>query len=81
MATLLSSLLENITPDIRDQDSIGLSLQSPSLDYPVSLAQTRKEDLTPVKIFEQIESVLNSNEDFCIDPELVMNVTHVRIPD
>ena len=81
VATLLTSLLENITPDIEDRDSIGLSLQSPSLDYPVSLPQTRKEDLTPAKIFQHIESVLNSNDDFRIDQELKMNVTHVRIPE
>ena len=81
VATLLTSLLEDITPDIDDRDSIGLSLQSPSLDYPVSLPQTRKEDLTPAKIFQHIESVLNSNDDFRIDQELKMNVTHVRIPE
>ena len=81
VATLITSLLEDITPDIADRDSIGLSLQSPSLDYPVSLPQTRKEDLTPAKIFQHIESVLNSNDDFRIDQELKMNVTHVRIPE
>ena len=81
VTTLISSLLENITTEIMAQDSIGISIQSPSLDYPVNIPQKRKQDLLPANIFDNIESVLNSNEDFRIDEDLIINITHVRIPE
>ena len=81
MNILLSSLLDEIAGKIEPKDSMGISLKSPSLDYPVNIPHRRRENLAPATIFNHIEGVLNSNEDFRIDEQLVINVTHIQIPE
>ena len=59
---------------------MGLSIQSPSLDYPISLPYTRLRDFKTADLFSIIENTLNSNEDFAIDGRLKIELTHVEIP-
>ena len=67
---LFDTLISHLTEQIPDHDLIGLSLNSPSLDYPVSIPLKRKSNLSARDILDHIESILNSNQDLRIDNRL-----------
>ena len=52
-------------------------ITSPSLDYPAPIPLKRKKNLSA----RDIESILNSNEDFRIDSRLKIYVIHSQIPE
>ena len=75
---LFNNLLSHLTEKVPDNDLIGLTLTSPSLDYPVSIPYKRRGNLSASDILDKIESILNSNEDFRIDNRLKIDVMQGR---
>ena len=67
---LFNNLISQLIEKISDNDLTGLTLTSPSLDYPVSIPYKRKGNLSASDILDHIESILNSNEDLRIDNRL-----------
>ena len=78
--TLFTSLVDDLTANIDRNHYMGLSIQSPSLDYPISLPYTRLRDFQTADLFKAIENTLNSNQDFAIDSRLKIELTHIEIP-
>ena len=78
---LFNNLLSHLTEKVPDNDLIGLTLTSPSLDYPVSIPLKRKSNLSARDVLDHIESILNSNQDFRIDNRLKIDVMHSQIPE
>lgn len=60
---------------------VRLTVQSPSLDYPIIIPFLRIKELTPDRFMSEIERVLQSNEDFVIDESLSLQVTLVDMPE
>ena len=79
--TLFTDLVSTITAGVPKNHSVGLTLTTPSLDYPIVLPYVRLENFSGSDILTQIERSLNSNEDFCIDNRLTINLDHVEIPE
>ena len=78
---LFSSLMTELTAEVEPSHYMGLSIQSPSLDYPITLPYTRLRDFKTADLFKAIENTLNSNQDFAIDGRLKVELTHVAIPE
>ena len=81
MTKLLTSLVDDLTENVDQADHIGLALTSPSLDYPITLPYTRLGDWNAEQVFRAIQGTLNSNQDFRIDKELKIELTHVVVPE
>ena len=77
---LFTSLIKELTANVDPSHYIGLSIQSPSLDYPITLPYTRLQSFKTENLFHAIQRTLNSNEDFAIDGRLRIELTHVEIP-
>ncbi len=58
-----------------------MTVQSPSLDYPIVIPFIRTPELTVDRFMAEIERVLQSNEDFVIDESLMFEVTLVDMPN
>ena len=77
---LFQSILDDITEFIDPLDLVRIALQSPELDYPISLPFTQLRYLTPERILSEIERVLQSFEEFILDDSLDIDLVHVAMP-
>ena len=80
VSSLLTSLVGNLTEGLPETDYIKLSLISPSLDFPITLPYTKIRDWNVAQVFTFLQKKLNSNEDFRIDNNLKIELTHVVVP-
>ena len=78
---LFTDLVDTITAGVPKNHSVGLTLTTPSLDYPIVLPYIRLENFSGSDILAKIERSLNSNEDFRIDNRLTINLDHVEVPE
>ena len=81
MTKLVTSLVDDIAENVDEADHIGLAFTSPSLDYPITLPYTKFRDWNAEQVFRAIQGTLNSNQDFRIDKELKIELTHVVVPE
>ena len=81
MTKLLTSLVDDLADNVDQADHIGLAFTSPSLDYPITLSYTKFRDWNAEQVFNSIQGKLNSNQDFRIDKELKIELTHVVVPE
>ena len=77
---LFSSLFEELTKGSKSEDLVRLTVQSPSLNYPIVIPFLKIPQLTVDRFMAEIERVLQSNEDFVIDSGLIIEVTLVDMP-
>ena len=54
-----------------------VTVQSPSLDYPIVIPFLKLPELTADRFISAIERAIQSNKDFAIDSGLVLEFTHV----
>ncbi|XP_052806406.1 uncharacterized protein LOC128235642 [Mya arenaria] len=80
MKKLFASILMDLTKGSKSEDLVRLTVQSPSLDYPIVVPFIRVPQLTVDRFMAEIERVLQSNEDFVIDESLLFEVTMVEMP-
>ena len=59
---------------------MGLAIESPSLDYPITLSYCKIRDFSVQTFMQVIQNTLNSNQDFAIDDRLKVELTHVEVP-
>ena len=78
---LFSVLFEDLTRGSKSADLVRLTVQSPSLDYPIVIPFLPIPQLTADRFMAEIERVLQSNEDFVIDSGLVIKVILVDMPE
>ena len=77
---IFTSLFETVLPDVGESDMIGVTFESPSLDFPIVIPYTTKTNLTSGEVFKVIERSLNSNESFSLDSRLKLAVDHIEMP-
>ena len=78
---LFTSMVDGLTAGLDPSHYIGFSIQAPSLDYPITMPFTRLRNFNAAHMFNSIQRTLNSNQDFCIDDRLKIDLTHVEIPE
>ena len=77
---LFTAIFSDLTRGTKSEDLVRLTVQSPSLDYPIIIPFLRITELTADRFMSEIERVLQSNEDFTIDESLIFEVTLVDMP-
>ncbi|MEW8544218.1 MAG: hypothetical protein AB2693_11855, partial [Candidatus Thiodiazotropha sp.] len=78
---LFTSIFQELTKGAKTNDLVRITVESPSLDYPISIPFLKIPELTADRFMSELERVLQSNEDFTIDESLVIEVTLVDMPD
>ncbi|XP_053397354.1 uncharacterized protein LOC128556395 [Mercenaria mercenaria] len=78
---LFSANFEDLTRESKPKDLVRLTVQTPSLDYPIVIPFLPITQLKTDRFMAELERVLQSNEDFAIDETLLFEVTVVDMPD
>jgi hypothetical protein len=76
----MNEVLEELTRDADPQDMVRLTLSHPSLNNEIWIPFMRADELTADIVMEQIAKVLQSNEHFTIDVNIIIHFIHVRMP-
>ena len=77
---IFEHLLNDVTKEMNDQDQVRFVLRSEQLDTPISIPFTPVVQLTPERVFSQIERVVQSNQDFRLNDTVVVDIVHVEAP-
>ena len=77
---IFEHLLNNVTRDMNEKDQVRFVLRSEQLDTPISMPFMPVEQLTPEKVFSQIERVIQSNRDFRLNDTVTVDIIHVEAP-
>ena len=77
---IFEHLLNDVTRDMNEKDQVRFVLRSEQLDTPISLPFMPAEQLTPEKVFSQIERVIQSNRDFRLNDTVTIDIIHVEAP-
>ncbi|KAJ8019801.1 putative DNA polymerase [Holothuria leucospilota] len=73
MGTLLDQLMDGFAP----QDRVGIELLAPSLTHAVWVPLMRRDQVTVERMFRHIEKVIQSNADFTLNGNVILNILHV----
>ena len=63
-----------------ERDQVRLVLRSDQLDTPISIPFMPLIQLTPERVFSQIERVVQSNRDFRLNDTVTVDIIHVEAP-
>ena len=74
------NLLNNITGGMNEKDQVRFVLRSDQLKTPISLPFMPVLQLTPERVFSQIECVAQSNQDFRLNDTVIVDIIHVETP-
>lgn len=77
---MFAAIIEDLTTSAKSEDLVRMTVQTPSLDYPIVIPFMKTPELTVDRFITDIERVLKSNEDFVIDASLLFEVTIVDLP-
>ena len=77
---IFEHLLNDVTRDMNKKDQVRFVLRSDQLDTPISLPFMDVEQLTPERVFSQIERVIQSNRDFRLNDTVTVDIIHVEAP-
>ena len=77
---IFEHLLNDVTTRMNDQDQVRFVLRSTQLDTPISMPFMSVSQLTPERVFSQIERVIQSNRDFRLNYTVVVDIVHVEAP-
>ena len=77
---IFEHLLKDVTTGMNDQDQVRFVLRSTQLDTPISIPFIPVVQLTPERVFSQIERVIQSNRDFRLNDTVVVDIVHVEAP-
>ena len=75
---IFEHLLNDITNGMNEKDQVRFVLRSTQLDTPISLPFMSVQQLTPERVFSQIERVIQSNRDFHLNDTVVVDIVHVE---
>ena len=78
---IFEHLLNDVTKKMNDRDYVRFVLRSVQLDTPISLPFMPVVQLTPERVFSQIERVVQSNRDFRLNDTVVVDIVHVEAPE
>ena len=74
---IFEHLLNDVTAGMNENDQVRFVLRSNQLDTPISLPFMPLWQLTPERIFSQIERVIQSNQDFRLNDTVTVDIIHV----
>ena len=77
---IFERLLNDVTTGMNEKDQVRFVLRSTQLDTPISLPFMTVLQLTPERVFSQIERVIQSNRDFRLNDTVVVDIVHVEAP-
>ena len=77
---IFERLLNDVTAGKNEKDQVRFVLRSTQLDTPISLPFMDVVQLTPERVFSQIERVIQSNRDFRLNDTVVVDIVHVEAP-
>ena len=77
---IFEHLLNDITNGMNEEDQVRFVLRSTQLESPISLPFMSVQQLTPERVFSQIERVVQSNRDFRLNDTVVVDLVHVEAP-
>ena len=77
---IFEHLLNYVTQDMNEKDQVRFVLRSEQLDTPISMPFMTVEQLTPERVFSQIERVIQSNRDFRLNDTVTVDIIHVEAP-
>ena len=72
--------MNDVTKEMNDRDQVRFVLRSEQLDTPISIPFIPVAQLTPERVFSQIERVVQSNRDFRLNDTVVIDIVHVEAP-
>ena len=77
---IFDHLLNDVTGDMNERDQVRFVLRSDQLDTPISIPFMDVLQLTPERVFSQIERVVQSNRDFRLNDTVTVDILHVEAP-
>ena len=77
---IFEHLLNDVTGDMDERDQVRFVLRSDQLDTPISIPFMAVLQLTPERVFSQIERVVQSNRDFRLNDTVTVDIIHVEAP-
>ena len=77
---IFEHLLSDVTAGMNEKDQVRFVLRSTQLDTPISLPFMPLHQLTPERVFSQIERVIQSNQDFRLNDTVTIDIIHVKAP-
>ena len=77
---ILEQLLNDVTEGMDERDQVRFVLRSDQLDTPISIPFMPLIQLTPERVFSQIERVVQSNRDFRLNDTVTVDIIHVETP-
>ena len=78
--TIIEHLLNDVTAEMNEKDQVRFVLRSDQLDTPISIPFMPVVQLTPERVFSQIERVIQSNRDFRLNDTVTVDIIHVKSP-
>ena len=77
---IFEHLLSDVTAGMNEKDQVRFVLRSTQLDTPISLPFMPLHQLTPERVFSQIERVIQSNQDFRLNDTVTVDIISVKAP-
>ena len=77
---IFEQLLNDVTEGMNERDQVRFVLRSMQLDTPISMPFMPVIQLTPERVFSQIERVVQSNRDFRLNDTVTVDIIHVEQP-
>ncbi len=78
---LFGAIIEDVTLNAKPNDMMRIAIECPTLDYPIVIPFVQVQHITADRVLSEIERVIQSNEDFVLDEELKLEITHVNMPN
>lgn len=76
----MSSMVDEMTKGMQDNDLARFVLQSRSLEYPISLPFMPRPELNADRIMGEVQRVLQSNENVNLEDGMQVHLVHVGMP-
>ena len=77
---IFEHLINDITGGMNEKDQVRFVLRSEQLDTPISLPFMFMFQLTPERIFSQVERVVQSHKEFRLDDTVTVDIIHIETP-
>ena len=76
--SIFGHLINDVTGDMDERDKVRFVLRSDQLDTPISIPFMFVHQLTPERVFSQIERVVQSNREFRLNDTVIVDILHVE---
>ena len=77
---IFEHLLNDVTEGMNEKDQVRFVLRSTQLNTPISMPFMPLHQLTPERVFSQLQRVIQSNRDFRLNDTVSVDVIHVEAP-